>query len=258
MLVVIIVPWSKIEIILYLQELYIYNHEFLKCFDSAVMILHFATAYAYHYWSSFINSDAKHMECLDHLFIPEISDLCELYDLEIESAKQFIKRTDIYRYAVYFSIYFFEVLFFLFLLRCLFLSLKVVDFNYFIFVNLPLFVVTYISFLCLTLGIVSIFLLYFVTCEFLRFRIKTVSQKILSHINRAQEAKLKKGTYSNQSKYKISEKYIGLKVKISNKNDSNNLKNIKTIGEIVRQFHDTNNIFDNLISKVYINLLLAA
>ena len=87
--------------------------------------------------------DIKRLDCLTFLFIPKIEDLCKHYDLELEPTEQFLRKTKTIRFFMYIFMFAFEIVFAIFIIRCLAISYLEIEFQYFLNLSVPLAMVTF-------------------------------------------------------------------------------------------------------------------
>ena len=92
MIVIILVPWDKVEIALYLVELYIVNNSLQKFFYVCVVFLHLHCGFNYLYWTR-LCSNPSMLRCLNMFFLPDFDELCRHYDLEPRSARKFVAKS---------------------------------------------------------------------------------------------------------------------------------------------------------------------
>ena len=149
-----------------------------QCFHVGLCALHFATSFAYIYWS-YLSQDIRRFECLNFLFIPDLNDLCNYYNLGKKATKIFLTKANLIRALMYLLMFGFEFFFILFLCRCLSLAYFELDFNHFLFFSIPLAICSYFSYHCLTFAILTMYTCLFVTQEFLKLRATSISQKLL-------------------------------------------------------------------------------
>lgn len=164
------------------------------------------------------------------MFIPDLNDLCNYYDLNKKHALKFIEKANSIRFMIYIVMYCFELFFILFLSRCLTLSYFELKFNHFLFISLPLAVITAFSFHCLTFAILSMYALLFITQEFIKLRTSLISKKILN--------------FSQNQKNNSNNKCIKL---TSGKSKPEIFKIMRIINSILVQFEKANRIFDNMM-----------
>ena len=213
------------DAIFYLIELYIAEGYAQTSFTFAIISVHLATGYSYYYWS-YLNSDVNRMQCLKFLFIPNINDLCNCYNLDLKLTKNYLKKAKKIVYFIIILIFAFEIGFFTFVGRCYYLSFFKVNLIVFIFVSTPCTLMTFITSHCVVFGLLTTYGFLFTTMDFLALRAQNVSRKILNF-------KFKKG---NTDEFEL----------------------IKEINSIVLQFKDANDFFDSCITFVYLNVLMAA
>lgn len=200
----------------YLIELYIIKSFTQTVFHTGVMCLHFGNCFAYLYWAN-LCKDVNRIKCFNMFFIPDLKDLCNYYDLDLEPTQNFIKKANLIRISVDFLMYSFDLFFGLFLTRCLILSFYNLEYNYFLFISLPFAVITFFSFHCLTFASLTIYTLFFTTQEFLILRAFVLSQKI-RNLNESSKA-------SNEDTFQI----------------------MNSINKIIIQFSQSNRIFDKTL-----------
>lgn len=186
--------------------------------------------------------DVRRVESLTFLFIPKVEDLCKHYDLERESTEQFIRKAKWIRFYMYFLMFGFEGFFITFILRCLVLSYLEIELLHFLYITVPFGLITFFGFHCLTFVILSFYTFLFTTMEFLAHRARTVSETLL---------KLSKYNDNHMKYMSIYGKQIVLR-----KKSQRAFQVIKTINSIIRQFKQSNRIFDNLVSLIYLEVLL--
>ena len=172
---------------------------------------------------------------MNFLFIPNIKNLCKYYDLDdLKATKRFLRIADYIRYYIYFLSAIMEGYFLFFLSRCLLLSYSELSFTHFLYISLPFFIITQLSYHWMTFSYLSICLFLFLTQKFIILRVQLISEKILRLANNLKCSK------------------------DSKKKKENSLKIIKTINDIILQFYQSNIIFDKTISLVYLNLLVVS
>ena len=193
--------------------------------------IHLATGYSYYYWA-YLNSDANRMQCLNFLFIPNTNDLCNYYDLDLKSTKDYLKKADKIRYLIIFFIFSIQFVIFAFVGRFYYLSFFKINFILFIFVSTPCAILTFMAFHCQIFKLFAIYGLLFTAMHFLSLRASNVSKKILK----------------STQKYQLQ----------SRKVNSNEFELIKEINSIILQFKDANKIFDSCITFVYLNVLICS
>lgn len=176
------------------------------------------------------------LQCLNMFFMPNVDELCKCYGLEPSSAKRFAKKSRIYRKIMLVIIWCFEILFYLFILRCLIVSYLNIPFDYFLYLACPLGLITALSFHLLGASFLRSYVLV-LTMDFLVLRAEAVAGQI-------------KRTFKGGGRYKPKfSKLVLLKRKKSA------MKVLKTINDIVNQFEKSNQIFDNLISASMASIL---
>ena len=220
---------SNANIILYLVELYIVEGYIQRFFLLGVAVLHGATGFAYLYWIYLVD-DVSRVECLNFLFIPSLDDLCKRYRLKKKETKKFIRTADRIRFLINHLMIAFEIFFAFFLIRCLVVGYFEINFYFLLFISVPLAIVTFFSFHCLTCGILSLYCAMFTTQKFLKLQAELVSKKILNFAH-------------SQTRYAPSFQ----RTKFWKGKCGSALKIMTTINRIVKQFSEANRIFDKLI-----------
>lgn len=220
---------SNPNTILYLVEIYLVPGDIQRFFLIGFALLHAATGFAYLYWL-YLVEDFSRIECFDQFFIPSLTDLCKHYDLEKKPTKKFIQTANQIRFLIHLLIVSIEVLFALFIGRCLVIAYLEIDLNYFLFGSIPLAILTYFSLYCLTAGILSMYCSMFTVQKFLQLRAAMVSKQIRRFI-------------AKQKPYNPSFKQIQLR----KAKGGSPVKIMTTINSIVVQFDQARLIFDNLI-----------
>ena len=203
--------------ILYLGELYLYETPLTQIFQLGCSLIHLNIGVVYVYWS-YLCRDASKTECLSFLFIPNLAELCEHYDLDLKEGKKYLRSTMYIRYFVYSIMFFFEIFFIVFFGRCLMLAYLEIEFKYFLLFTVPLSLLTWFSYQCLIFAILIMHIFLYTTQAFLQLRVWSVGQKI-------REFPQLKRSVRGQSSRKIK----------------------CTINDIVRQFNATNILFDDLL-----------
>ena len=97
----------------------------------------FRTAFLYYYWS-YLMQDIRRLDCLTFLFIPKIEDLCKHYNIELEPTQQFLRQAKLIRFFMYILMFGLEVIFAIFVIRCLAISYLEIEFQYFLCLSVPL------------------------------------------------------------------------------------------------------------------------
>lgn len=218
--------------IFYLSELYIMDNNIQKSFHVGLSALHFLTGYMYYYWAKM---DATSLECLNHLFIPDFKNFCKYYyGLDPMLAKEFLHKAKRIKSLININVVCFQIAFVTVLIRCCAISGITLGLNSFFFISLPFFVVTLISYQCLIWAFLSIFILMFTTMEFLILRTKDLSKKIKILVRLVDNR-------TNQGKRERKVREI-----------------IKIINSFILQYKNANSIFDDLISYIYVNVLVSA
>lgn len=203
--------------ILYLGELYLYEMPITLLFQLGCSLIHLTIGVVYVYWSRLCR-DASKTECLSFLFIPNLAELCEHYDLDLKEGKKYLRSTMYIRYFVYSIMFFFEIFFIVFFGQCLMLAYLEIEFKYFLLFTVPLSLLTWFSYQCLIFAILIMHIFLYTTQAFLQLRVWSVGQKI-------REFPQLKRSVRGQSSRKIK----------------------CTINDIVRQFNATNILFDDLL-----------
>ena len=220
--------------IFYLVELHFVESNAQKAFHIGLVGMHTLTGYMYLYWTKM---DAKSLECLKHLFIPNINDLCQYYHLDLEFAKEFLKKSSKkINFVMGFDMFSFEAFFTAILTRCFFISYLTLDVDQFLFIALPFFVITLVSYHCLTFVFLFVYKFVFTTMEFLVLRTRDVSVKI-SNLVESDKKATKLGLKKNNKKVREIKEII--------------------IGFII-QHKKANAIFDHLITFIFVNVLISA
>ena len=124
------------DAIFYLFELYIREGYAQSALCFGISSIHLTTGYSYYCWT-YLNSDVNRMQCLNFLFIPKTNDLCNHYDLDLKSTKDYLKKADKIRYLIIFFIFSIQFAIFAFVGRCYYLSFFKINFILFIFVSTP-------------------------------------------------------------------------------------------------------------------------
>lgn len=234
-----IVLSPDLKMVFYLIDLHIHAGIIQKLFHLGIIFIHFATGYAYWYWNH-LNKNVHKMECLDFLFMPNLKELCDRYELDLKSTKNFIRKSSIIRFFVDLLNYVTSGFFLFFLSRCLYLSYFEVDQNYFIFVCIPLFVITQFSYNFMTFGILAEYTIMFITMEFIILRAQSLSKKLFE--------------FSENAKINL---FDHKKLKLS-KNRPTEFKLINELNSILVQFERCNKIFDDTISFAVANVWISA
>ena len=219
--------------IFYLIDLHFVESNAQKTFQIGLVGMHALTGYMYLYWT---NMDEKSLECLKHLFIPNINDLCQYYHLDLQLAKEFLKKsTKKINFVMDFDIFSFEVFFISILTRCLFISYLTLDVDRFLFIALPFFVISLASYHCLAFVFLTVYKFIFITMEFLVLRTRDVSVKISNLVESDKNATR-----------------LGLK-------KDNKVREIKKIiNGFIIQYEKANAISDHLTTFIYVNVLISA
>lgn len=236
-IVMILVPWERVEIALYLVELYIVNNSLQKFFYVCLVFLHFHAGFNYLYFG-YLCGNPSQLRCLNMFFLPFLDELCGRYALERSSAKKFVSKSKIYRKIMLVIIWSFDILFHLLILRCLIVSYLTIPFGYFLVMACPLGLVTALSYHLLGTSFLRTYLLLLLTIEFLILRAENISRQI-------------RKTFKARGKYEPKfSKWALLKRRKSS------LKILQTINELVQQFKEANRLFGNLISPSSASCLL--
>ena len=215
--------------IFYLNELHIMDSDVQKSFHTGLIFLHILTGYMYRYWA---NMNPKRLECLNHLFIPNINHLCQhYYDLDLELTRKFLKKAKNIALLIKLNMNCYQASFYSVLIRCLFISYLNLDLDQFLFISVPFFVITFVSYHCLIWCPLTVINFMFTTMEFLVLRARDVSEKI---------SKLAE----------FDESPTDLRKK--------NSKIIKILNGFIVQHKKANSIFDDQISFNYVNVLISA
>ena len=226
-LCIVIIPNPKA--VFYLNELHIMNSNAQKSFYIGLISLHFLTGYMYRYWA---NMNPKKLECLNHLFIPNVNHLCQhYYGLDLELTRKFLKKAKNIALLIKLNMCAFQAAFYPVLIRCLFISYLNLDLDQFLFISVPFFVITFVSYHCLIWCPLTVINFMFTTMEFLVLRARDVSEKI---------SKLAE----------FDESPTDLRKK--------NSKIIKILNGFIVQHKKANSIFDNQLSFSYVNILISA
>lgn len=208
---------SRTKSILYLSELYLYETPAMILFQLGSTIIHFTIFYVYLYMAALCR-DGSRFECLRFMFIPNLKDLCELYDLDAKATKTFLRNAAYIRYLLYLLIFGFEIFYFVLVSRCLVIAYFEIEFKYFLVFTVPLTVITWFSYQTILNSILTNYIFMFTTQEFLRLRFETVAQQVREY-----------------HKNKKSRRYRA------------RLQITQTIDDIVRQFNASNLLFDDLL-----------
>lgn len=239
-LVIVLMPWdTETEIVLFLVELYIVNSELQKYFYLCLINIHFGTFFIYVYWG-YLSFTPGRLQCLNMFFMSDIGELCKCYDLRLTATKRFVKTAGVYRRCMQVLMFGFEFVFALFIVRCLVMAYFRIDLRLFLAVSCPMALLTYFSYHCLTVGALSMFLLFLITMDFLILRLTTVSDRIRRRFNRngiLKKSATKWVEYSNR------------------KSKPENARLLRATNEIIVQFRETNTIFDYMLAIIYINCL---
>lgn len=177
-LIIILTPWDQIEMVFYLIELYIVNHELQRIFFQCLTNIHFTLGFVYLYYG-YLNANPRRMRCLNMFFMPDLNELCRQYGLKRKRAQKFVWKANIYKQLMYLMIYSFSVVFALFLIRCLYIGYFKVDFWLFLALSLSMAAITYFSFYTLVVATLSAYLLALLTMDFLILRLSTISHDIM-------------------------------------------------------------------------------
>ena len=233
--IIILVPWES-KILFYLIEFYLINSSVQKVFFVAVANVHLHIGFLYLYWN-YLAYDPKRMQCLNMFFIPDTVEFSRRYDLEMETARKFVKRAYIYKILVLVNLSGLLTVFCIFTLRCLVVSYWTIPIDHFLFIACPMAVLTLLGYISLGHSFLTTYLLALLTMEFLVLRASNVADKIRKRFRRI-------------AKYRTKFKQVVL---LKNKKDTMNI--LTPVNDIVKEFSSANNIFDHAISPTIANSL---
>ena len=231
------------SLLFYLVEFYLFSHEIQSVFFVAVAFIHLSSAYIYWTWSQ-LSSNPGRMQCLSPFFTADINELCKNYDLKIKDVKKFVKKAERFKRIVYFLSILFEIIFHILVFRCLTLSYMLVPTKHFVFIVLPMAIVTLVGYWFLAPAFLITYLLNLLMMDFLALRMATVGDQIRKELGRKFPEKIT--TYG----------LGGVKWLVLAKKSKKFDKIQKTIRDIVVQFKESNQIFDNMIAPTFVNCLL--
>lgn len=242
--VIMVTPWTKVEVALYLIEVYVANHPLQRFLLQCLTNLHLTVAFSYLYWG-YLNSNPNKMRCLTMFFLPDIKELCKLYGLKRKQAEQFVEKAKLYKRLMYGIMISFSITFSAFLLRCLLLGYLETGLTWLFFnLTLPMALITFFSFHCLIMYTLSAYLLCLLTMDFLILRLSTISEK-LTKLFRSNSISGRAQNFS----YRI--------VLLKGRPDM--MRIMRSINEVVVQFKVSDSVFsDNLDFKKFANLLLSS
>ena len=203
--------------ILYLSELYLYELPGAILWHFGCTVIHFNVSFEYVYMAS-ICQDGSRFDCLRFMFMPNLDDLCEHYDLDKKSTGQFFKMAKRARYLMYSIMISFEGFYFVLLARCFVTGYFEIEFKYFVAFTAPLTAITWFSYQCLIVSIPTMLIFLLTTKAFIQLRFETVAQQV----RRFWKAKK---IHRNRRRQMITQ----------------------TINDIVRQFNASNILFDDLM-----------
>lgn len=240
MFVIIIVNFLNLnttDIVLYLVEFYIVDSHLQNYFYVAVALIHMAIGFIFLYWG-WLCANPTRMRCLDHLFTPDIHVLCLKYNLNLKLTKRFLWRVGIYQKILRVVVIGFETSFLLLIGRCMFLSYLTIPFQHFLYIALPMSLLTICSYFFLGLAFLITYLLALITLDFLGLRAKTLSEQIRKKFRRT-------------ANYRPA---LNRLILLKQKKDMSEL--LSAIDDIVQQFKASNQIFDSMISATFTSSLL--
>ena len=238
MLIVLVLPWNdEAPLLFYLVEFFVFPCLVQRALFAAVAGIHLHIAYIYWIWNQ-LSADAKHMHYLKMLFMPNLRRLCRYYGLPTKKTKKFLQRIQIYKSVMILIIVGFEFCFYMLVGRCLYFSYFTIPTYHFVSIALPMGIITLFGYHWLANGFLVGLLLAFVTISFLGLRMNTISDRI----------RLKLDQPVNGRQHRL----------LLLKDQKDMLEIMQTINDIVKQYKETNRIFEHLISPTYANCLLGA
>lgn len=214
--------------IFYLIDLHLVEGYVQRFFMVGVSLIHASSAFIFFYWM-YLTQDVSRIDCFNFLFIPNLTDLCRHYALEKKPTQKFIATANRIRFLVYLLAAGFELSFALFVARCLVVAYLEIDFYFFLFLSVPLAIVTSFSLHCLMGTCLSMYCIMFTTQQFLVLRARTVSKKILNFTRKQPTY----GTFFKQIRLRKDRTGAAMKI-------------MATINSIVVQFEQANRILDNM------------
>lgn len=197
--------------------------------------IHLHIAYIYWTWNH-LSADAKRMQYLKMLFIPELRRLCRYYRLSTKKTKKFLQRIQIYKSVMTLIIAGFELIFLLLVGRCLYFSYFTLPTGHFVYIAMPMGAITLFGYHWLANGFLVSLLVALVTISFLGLRLNAISDRIRLKLDRTASSKQQRLP----------------------KNQKDMLEIMQTINDIVKHYKETNRIFEHLISPTYANCLIGA
>lgn len=242
-IVIMLTPWTEVEIPLLLIEVYVVNHELQRFLLQCLTDIHFTVAFSYLYWG-YLNSNPRKMRCLNMFFISDIKQLCKQYGLKRKQAQEFVEKAKLYKKLMYAIMVSFSITFSLFLLRCWLLAYFEIEFWLFIGLSTPMALISFFSFYCLIMYVLSVYLLNLLTMDWLILRLSTISEKITRQF-KTKEAFAKSG---NRDSSRI----------VLLKGRPDRMRLMQSINSVVVQFREANSIFDYLIGINYFNSLFGS
>ena len=242
--VVLLAPFfTKNESLLfYLVDIYLLRHEIQSAFFVAVVWIHLFIAYIYWAWDR-LSDDPRRMQCLSIFFTPDINELCKNYDLKRKEVEKFVKKAERFKRIFYFVSTSFLVLWHLLVARCLMVSYVLVTIKHLVFIVLPMAIVTLVSYWTMAAGFLTTYLLNLLMMDFLALRMNTIGDQIRKELGR---------TWPEQITAKGSRvRYLVMAKKRKKIN-----KILRTIHDVVVQFKESNQLFDNMVTPIFVGTLL--
>ena len=234
----IIIILSEDRLRFYLIGFYLFEGKAEKIFDLGFIFIHIGTAYSYYYWSSMLVNDKsfKLLKHLNFLFIPNLDELIAYYNLDRESTKKFLKKAELYRYLMKFMIVPFELFFELLTIRCCYFAFLNLE-NYYVYtIGLFFMVVSLFSFHLISSATLKLYLIIFISIEFLILQMAQIERKLLNEFDGTKKCFIfKKGNTKQQA---------------------STLSVFKHLDAFAKQAIKIIEIFDNLISLLLLGSLI--
>ena len=240
MLVVVVMPWDdEAPLLFYLIDFYIFPGGVQRILHAAVACIHVHIAYIYWKWVQ-VSADKKQMHHLQMLFMPDFKKLLKHYHLPRKETRKFLQRVNVYKKMTSVFAVVFELFFALLVGRCLYSGYITIPISHFVFISIPMGIITLFSYHWLANGFLVSNQLALVTISFLELRINTLSDRIKS-----------------QFRMNVGRPYR--QIKLLDKQDKSKLLDIiSTMNDIVEQYKEVNMIFNRLISPTFVCCLAGA
>ena len=224
MLIVLLTPWNEeAPILFYLVEFFIYRGEIQTTQYVSVFGIHLNIAYIYWEWGQ-LSTEPKRLHYLKMLFMDDVKQLCQYYGLPLKETRKFVQRFNIFGNIMIFFVIGFEVCFLMVVGRCLYFAMYTLPPSHFYSISIPMGAITLFGYHWLANGFLMNYLVALVTISFLGLRINTISDRIKRKFGRIVQYR--------------DDRIVLLKGK------KEAFKMMETINDIVKQFNETNLIFD--------------